>query len=149
MALQYPLMPDRNDTESGSERAGDIFGKLPSERPGVRSPRRRADSKKTERQPSKSSPARASGTQRAPDSRARPRSPHAEPTTSRPPARPPSPRAAAPPSASREAQGPGTGGSGIQDVAWAGITVAAEAATLGVRLLGRAVEAARRPIERP
>jgi hypothetical protein len=148
MALQYALMPDRNDTESGPERAGDIFGKLPSERPGMRSPRRRADSKNTERQPSKSSSARAPGTQRPPGSRARPRSPR-EPTTSRPPARPPSPRAAAPPSASREAQGPGTGGSGIQDVAWAGITVAAEAATLGVRLLGRAVEAARRPIERP
>jgi hypothetical protein len=37
---------------------------------------------------------------------------------------------------------------GVEDVAWAGITVAAEAATLGVRLLSRAVEAVRKPTER-
>jgi hypothetical protein len=32
---------------------------------------------------------------------------------------------------------------GIEDVAWAGVTVAAEAATLGVRLVSRALEAVR------
>jgi len=37
---------------------------------------------------------------------------------------------------------------GLEDLAWAGVAVTAEAATLGVRLLGRAVEAARRATER-
>jgi hypothetical protein len=32
---------------------------------------------------------------------------------------------------------------GIEDVAWAGVTVAAEAATLGVRLFSRALETVR------
>jgi hypothetical protein len=141
-------MADRNDTQSGAEGPGDIFGKLPNERPGVRSPRRRAESKKAERQPSKakaSSP-RASRAQRV----ARPRAPRPERATPGPSTPPPSSRAASRPSSSPEPQGRfESGGSGIQDVAWAGITVAAEAATLGVRLLGRAVEAVRKPVERP
>jgi hypothetical protein len=149
MALEYPLMPDRNDTGSGAEGPGDIFGKLPNERPGVRSPRRRAESKKAGRQPSKAKAvsSRASRDQRAP----RPHSPRAEPaSTSRRSTPRPSSRAAARPSTSSEQQARvESGGSGIQDVAWAGITVAAEAATLGVRLLGRAVEAVRKPVERP
>ena len=37
---------------------------------------------------------------------------------------------------------------GVEDLAWAGIAVAAEAATLGVRLLSRAVEAVRKPADR-
>jgi hypothetical protein len=37
---------------------------------------------------------------------------------------------------------------GLEDLAWAGIAVAAEAATLGVRLAGRAFEAARDAVER-
>ncbi len=37
---------------------------------------------------------------------------------------------------------------GVEDLAWAGIAVAAEAATLGVRLLSRAVEAVRKPTDR-
>ena len=37
---------------------------------------------------------------------------------------------------------------GIEDLAWAGVAVAAEAATLGVRLLSRAVEAVRKPADR-
>ena len=61
MALEYPLMPDRNDTESGAEGPGDIFGKLPNERPGVRSPRRRAESKKVEPQQSKAKAASSRG----------------------------------------------------------------------------------------
>jgi hypothetical protein len=35
----------------------------------------------------------------------------------------------------------------VEDLAWAGITVAAEAATLGVRLLSRAVEVVRKPAD--
>lgn len=58
-----------------------------------------------------------------------------------------------PPKAGREAPsesqpsrslGPGS----LEDLAWAGVAVTAEAATLGVRLLGRAVEAAKRATER-
>ena len=37
---------------------------------------------------------------------------------------------------------------GLEDLAWAGVAVTAEAATLGVRLLGRAVDAAKRATER-
>ena len=37
---------------------------------------------------------------------------------------------------------------GVEDLAWAGVAVAAEAATLGVRLLSRAVEAVRKPADR-
>jgi hypothetical protein len=37
---------------------------------------------------------------------------------------------------------------GVEDLAWAGVAVAAEAATLGVRLAGRAFEAMRDAVER-
>ena len=39
-------------------------------------------------------------------------------------------------------------GRGLEDVAWAGIAAAAEAATVGVRLAGRAFEALRETVER-
>ena len=39
-------------------------------------------------------------------------------------------------------------GAGLDDLAWAGVTIAAEAATAGVRLLNRALEAAREAVER-
>ena len=53
---------------------------------------------------------------------------------------PPRPRAA-----EREpaAEAPGDGPAGLEDLAWAGVAVAAEAATLGVRLATRAVETLR------
>jgi hypothetical protein len=37
---------------------------------------------------------------------------------------------------------------GIEDLAWAGIAVAAEAASTGVRFLNRALEAAREAVDR-
>jgi len=40
------------------------------------------------------------------------------------------------------------GPAGLEDLAWAGIAVTAEAATLGVRLVGRAFDAARRAADR-
>jgi len=40
------------------------------------------------------------------------------------------------------------GGAGLEDLAWAGIAVTAEAATLGVRLFSRAIDAARKATER-
>jgi len=42
----------------------------------------------------------------------------------------------------------GMGPAGLEDLAWAGIAVTAEAATLGVRLVGRAFDAARRAADR-
>ena len=39
-------------------------------------------------------------------------------------------------------------GGGLEDLAWAGIAAAAEAATLGVRLATRAMEAVRDAVER-
>jgi hypothetical protein len=39
-------------------------------------------------------------------------------------------------------------GAGLEDLAWAGIAVTAEAATLGVRLFSRAIDAARKAAER-
>ena len=38
---------------------------------------------------------------------------------------------------------------GIEDLAWAGVTVAAQAATAGVKLASRALEAVRKSVDRP
>ena len=139
MALEYPLMPDDNQTESGPEEQGGIFGKLPSARPGVRSPRRAAGT-----------PAQASkgATEPDPEGAAAKASPPPH-TPRRAPPPPASPGPTPPPPPGRDESEPPAGrGGGVEDVAWAGITVAAEAATLGVRLLSRAVEAVRKPTER-
>lgn len=56
-----------------------------------------------------------------------------------------------PPVARSEAPEPearAAGAGGVEDLAWTGIAVAAEAATLGVRLLTRAVDAVHRPADR-
>ena len=65
-------------------------------------------------------------------------------------------RAAAPgppPGAEREpaAAAPGAAPriTSAEDLAWAGVAVAAQAATLGVRFASRAYEAARKSVERP
>jgi hypothetical protein len=118
--------------ETGDEpQQGGVFGNLPNERPGVRSPRRQSGEEPGGRKRQASSNARPGPArhQRAPRTAA-PRE-----------RRPPPPPQAAP---ATEGPGPERGGRGVEDVAWAGITVAAEAATLGVRLLGRAVEAVRK-----
>jgi hypothetical protein len=54
------------------------------------------------------------------------------------------PRAEPPPQPAGQAGQMG----GVEDLAWAGVAVAAEAATLGVRLAGRAFEAMRDAVER-
>jgi hypothetical protein len=128
-------MSDERHPEDGPEEQGSIFGKLPSARPGVRSPRRAAGK-------------RASEAKRASEPPATPAKPRADaPSTAsrRPPPPPPPPRSDEP---EPDAPARGHGAGGVEDVAWAGITVAAEAATLGVRLLSRAVEAVRKPGER-
>jgi hypothetical protein len=120
-----PVMSDEERTEAEPQDSG-VFGKLPSTRPGVRSPRRDKGSAKER------SAGSSKATKRAPRQAASSASTQPRPTP--------------PPGAAPEPQTPETGdGPGVEDLAWAGITVAAEAATLGVRLLSRALEAVRGP----
>jgi len=119
-------MADREQTQPEPDDADDqggVFGNLPGTRPGVRSPRR--------------------GEQPRPGGQPKPSAPRAtrgRPST-RPPAPSPEPEPETPPAT-------GTEHGGVEDLAWAGVAVAAEAATLGVRLLSRAVEAVRKPADR-
>jgi hypothetical protein len=105
-----------------------VFGNLPATRPGSRSPRRDAAAGS----PPKSPPAEA------------------RPTPPPPPPSEPEP----PPPTEREtpvAAQPGAGQPRIasaEDLAWAGIAVAAQAATVGVRFASRALEAARKSVDR-
>jgi hypothetical protein len=100
-----------------------LFGKLPRTRPGTRSPRRASGGK-----PAKAKAAAAP--------KARPAA-----TAARAPAPPP-------PARERKGSDPEEQGAGLEELAWAGIAVTAEAATLGVRLMSRALDAARRAAER-
>ena len=145
-ALEYPMMADERGREGDAEPG--VFGNLPGTRPGVRSPRRDAGKPAAgEREPT---PSRAAG---GTDSK-----PRAKPERRRAPAarphRPPEAATAAGTGDEAPARGEGVGdeaparGRGVEELAWAGITVAAEAATLGVRLLGRAVDTVRRPTDR-
>jgi ribosomal protein L13E len=109
-------------SDEGHEDSG-LFGKLPSSRPGVRSPRRASNKGAAE---PRSDPPRSTP-------------PRPKPTAARP-------KATAPPRAQPEEQE--GEGAGLEELAWAGIAVTAEAATLGVRLVTRALDAARRATER-
>jgi hypothetical protein len=138
-------MPEERQPTEGRPAEGapgeGVFGKLPSERPSVRSPRRRAASQDAQ-EPNAGPRPEVSASRARPGpkrSRSAPQSPP-RPTASRPP--PTAPTHSEPPEGERE-------GGAVEDLAWAGITVAAEAATLGVRLLSRAVEAVRKPPGRP
>jgi hypothetical protein len=121
-------MTDDRPAEAGPENpdAG-VFGNLPGSRPGKRSPRRDA----------------APGTTRAAKARS-------EGTAKKRPATPGPQASASPPSAAEPTGAPGApeAGGGLEDIAWAGVAVAAEAATLGVRLASRAIEALRGNSER-
>lgn len=108
------MMEGHRPTDDEATPAGSVFGNLPSERPGTRSPRRSAVAE---------TPADAG-------------EPNAEPT--RPAAAPREPEHL------EQAQGRG----GIEDLAWAGVAAAAEAATLGVRLASRAIERLRDGVDR-
>jgi hypothetical protein len=116
---------------SGGEQGG-IFGNLPGSRPGTRSPRRAAG---RDTKPKRETKRRTeSGRKRPP--RPRPK-PAARPAPRRTEERH---RAPQPPQ--------GSAGGGLEDIAWAGVAVAAEAATIGVRLASRAIEALRGSTER-
>jgi hypothetical protein len=135
--MEYMVMSDDDRSTEGEERRGEgVFGKLPSARPGVRSPRRSEPATREKARP----PGSPTGTPGDPG-RARSAPP---PPRRAPPGSPKPPRASPP-----EEPEPAREGHGVEDLAWAGITVAAEAATLGVRLLSRAVDAVRKPVDRP
>ncbi len=106
-----------------------VFGNLPGTRPGSRSPRR-------------GNAARESTTAHGDESRAAPPPP------------PPPPPADPPPPTEREAPVAGTPDAGqqriasVEDLAWAGVAVAAQAATVGIRFASRALESARKSVDR-
>lgn len=132
-----------DDSEAVPGSTGDpegVFGNLPSTRPGSRSPRRRSavetQSADTPSQgsvpstPVEESPRKASGG-------TDPIAP--EPTTPEPEV---PQRDEAPPA-------PQQGIHGVEDLAWAGVAVVAQAATAGIRFTSKALEAARKSIDRP
>jgi hypothetical protein len=100
-----------------------VFGNLPSTRPGSRSPRRR-------------------------DTKAADAAEIAEPVA------PPEPESqpeyeADPPQPIEDPLAPQPSIHGVEDLAWAGVAVVAQAATAGIRFTSRALEAARKSIDRP
>jgi hypothetical protein len=133
------MMADGHPAEGDAEAQG-VFGNLPRARPGVRSPRR--DAGKSSAKPRKAATQRSKA-----GSRTTPRAKRAAPRPATAPPRP-TPSEPPPPAGSGGEEAGSARGGGVEELAWAGITVAAEAATLGVRLLGRAVEAVRRPPDR-
>jgi hypothetical protein len=128
---------DENPSPSSGDRG--VFGNLPSERPGVRSPRRTGEDGSSSAKPkqAKASAAKPSSTAR-PSARTSPRPRPPEPSAGGPAAERARPRPSSPPEPEADPSR-----KGIEEVAWAGVTVAAEAATLGVRLFSRALEAVR------
>lgn len=114
-------MSDDRDANDPTEQGG-VFGNLPGSRPGTRSPRRGSGSARKRAQPA------------PPKGRAAP-----------PKAARPRPAPQPPPEQPAEAT---SGAGGIEEIAWAGVAVAAEAATLGVRLASRAIDALRGSTDR-
>ena len=135
---------ETNSAESGQPTANGgegLFSQLPRTRPGVRSPRALLG---PARAPLSRIRQSAQAAAKAAQSLRRRRL--AEPA---PRLRPLLRRLMPPPEPEPEPQaGDRRGPAGLEDLAWAGIAVTAEAATLGVRLLGRAFDAARRAAER-
>jgi hypothetical protein len=125
------MSPKPETPETPSADRG-VFGNLPSERPGVRSPRRQGDKDSA-----------AGKAKQAKSAAAKPaaRKPSPPPPPPREPARGTEPSEPGPSATPPEEEASSRGG--IEEVAWAGVTVAAEAATLGVRLFSRALEAVR------
>ncbi len=151
---------DRRQAQPEQGQEGGVFGKLPSARPGVRSPRRRAEGTRERKAPGAAAgqvgdeaperrdPATGAPGVRPPDTTGH-GSPTSPPTQPRDPReRPEAPSSPTQPEAAREPEATHGGDApGVEDLAWAGVTVAAEAATLGVRLLSRAIEAVRKPAD--
>lgn len=125
--------PSPADEPAGEEEPS-VFGNLPKTRPGARSPRRGADAEKQKTSASARAeqPETARTGQQERAGKAKPLSP------------PPRPRGQQRPEHAK----PEGHGRGIEEVAWAGVAAAAEAATIGVRLANRALEAMRDAVDR-
>ncbi|MGI9019815.1 MAG: hypothetical protein ACR2G3_03805 [Solirubrobacterales bacterium] len=119
-----------------------VFGNLPKTRPGARSPRRdAAAAKSTKSKPSApKSKAKAPATSPSAQAKRAPRPPR--PPEAVPPPPPPRTDPAEPEHGPDEQRG------GLEEVAWAGVAAAAEAATIGVRLANRAFGAMRDAVDR-
>jgi hypothetical protein len=156
--LEYRLMSDeRRQADAEGDQGSGLFGKLPSARPGVRSPRRRAEGAEavpeaTPGQVGGAAPKR--GPQRPEPETASRDVPPQDTTGHTPPPPPPTQPEGSPGPEPRHIREPlesegaaGRDAPGVEDLAWAGVTVAAEAATLGVRLLSRAIGAVRKPAD--
>jgi hypothetical protein len=127
---------DDRPSEQPDARQRGVFGNLPDSRPGTRSPRRRTAT--GERAASGAGPAGATS------------KPRPEPVRRAAPAREPSADSAREPSEppARERGQTAEEAHGVEDLAWAGVAAVAEAATLGVRLISRAMEAVHKPADR-
>jgi hypothetical protein len=153
---QPPVPPEPQAGEHSPGAQEGVFGRLPGTRPGVRSPRRQgAGAEPAAGRNEQAGPEERAAEQPEPATDSRPRA-AAPPAGDRSePTGAPTPAAAEPESGagaerSEFEEGPGDGGEqgGVEELAWGGIAVAAEAATLGVRLLSRAMDAVRRPPDR-
>jgi hypothetical protein len=134
--VEYVAMSDPEQPSPGDP---GIFGNLPSARPGTRSPRRsRGDATAA-----KSKAAKPRKEPRAADEVTSSRADAGKPRARSRPGEP------GPPDRDEPAPPADEGQTGIEDLAWAGVAAAAEAATLGVRLATRALETVRRAAERP
>jgi hypothetical protein len=135
------MSDDRAPEAEAETPQGGVFGNLPGSRPGKRSPRRdSADAGPKRAAPTQSTARTAKAKAKA---KATPRA-EATPVA-------PSRAAKPPPAAAERSHAPAAeaeGGNGLEDIAWAGVAAAAEAATLGVRLASRAIEALRGNSER-
>jgi len=115
---------------AGADSPEGVFGNLPSTRPGSRSPRRRGSDAEKE----------------APE--VKPAAPDAEPVAASP--EPEAPRNEPdPPQPDEDPLAPQPSIQGVEDLAWAGVAVVAQAATAGIRFTSKALEAARKSIDRP
>jgi hypothetical protein len=108
--MEMQGMSEHRQREEPEAPAEGVFGNLPRERPGTRSPRRDA---------------RAGGGAGMREAETPGPGPHGDEGAAR-----------------------GAEIRGVEDLAWAGVAIAAEAATLGVRLASRAIGAVRGPAER-
>jgi hypothetical protein len=126
--------PDQGGDDATAA-SGGVFGNLPQTRPGARSPRRERGGN--------GAPRRAQAARAKPKAKeTREAKPKARPARAAPEAKDAKaePRRTPAPQAQESAE---RSGGGIEDVAWAGVAAAAEAATIGVRLANRALEAMR------
>lgn len=120
---------------AGADSPEGVFGNLPSSRPGSRSPRRKGVGAGEDAAPE---PVAAE-----PEPAPQPDPASQEPAAAEPEAEP------QPPGPADDPLAPQPGIHGVEDLAWAGVAVAAQAATAGIRFTSKALEAARKSIDRP